>query len=82
MVRFVQSGVKARKNSGKPLTTRTFLLDSPIFSARSAECTLHVRREMMGFSVRFPEGASTVKFRVNHPPVPLPVVGINPNQPG
>ena len=53
---------KGAKNSGKPLTTRTFLLDSPIIPARSAECTLHVRREMMGFSVRFPEAHQQSNF--------------------
>jgi hypothetical protein len=67
--------------SATPLTTRTFLWDSPIYSARSNHATLHVRREMMGFSVRFPDGAPTVKFRSNHPPIPLPVVSANPDNP-
>jgi hypothetical protein len=32
-------------NSGKPMTTRTFLMDLPIYSALSQQATLHVKRE-------------------------------------
>jgi hypothetical protein len=67
--------------SGTPLTTRTFLWDSPVFPTPSKQATLHVKREMMGFYVRFSDGAPTIKFRANHPPIPLPVIGANPDSP-
>jgi hypothetical protein len=35
---------------------------------------LRVKRLTMGFSVGIPDGATTIKLRRDHPPMPLPVV--------
>jgi hypothetical protein len=70
-----------RRASRTLLMTRTFLLDSEIYSVRSIHATLHVTREPMGFAVRVPDGAPTVRFRRDHPPIPLPIVGINSSEP-
>jgi hypothetical protein len=64
--------------SGIPVTTRTFLMDSEVYSKPSPEARLRVKRLKMGFSVGFPDGAPTVKFRAGHLPKPLPVVGMDP----
>lgn len=61
--------------SGMSLMTRTFLLDSQVYPEASEQATLYVQRELIGFYVRLPVDATTVKFRRNHPPNPLPVVG-------
>jgi hypothetical protein len=64
--------------SGIPVTTRTFLMDSEVYPKRSPQAALRVKRLTMGFSVGFPDGAPTVKFRHGHLPNPLPVVGMDP----
>jgi hypothetical protein len=64
--------------SGTALMTRSFLLDSEVFPESSPQAALFVQRELMGYYVRIPAGAPTVKFRRDHPPTPLPVVGTDP----
>ena len=64
--------------AGTLMTTRTFLVDSEVYPNWSLQATLNVKRLTAGFSVAFPDGATTVKFRRDHPATPLPVVGSEP----
>jgi hypothetical protein len=63
--------------SGIPVTTRTFLMDSEVYPMLSPQATLRVKRLPIGFSVGFPDGTPTIKFRPGHLPKLLPVVGID-----
>jgi hypothetical protein len=65
--------------SGIPVTTRTFLMDSEVYPKGSPQAALRVKRVTMGFSVGFPDGAPTIKFRAGHLPRLTPGVGIDPH---